>query len=118
MLDETLTHHRSGKRTPGPIIITYADDVTIILRPRDEIQHVREPLRIYEAASGARLNLNKSQATALGSWDTSIDVMGIPYETELSYLGTKMTSTMRNSAQRSWSVVTGLLKKHAQDAYH
>jgi hypothetical protein len=118
MIDETLTQHRRGHRTPGPIIITYADDVTIILRSQDEILHVQEALRVYEAASGARLNLRKSQAMALGSWDTTIDVMGIPYISELSYLGTKMTPTIRNSAQRSWNVVTGLLKKHAQDTYH
>jgi hypothetical protein len=89
MLDETLTHHRRGKRTPGPIIITYADDLTYILRSRDEIQHVKGALRIYEAAAGAHLNLRKSQAMASGSWDTSIDVMVIPYATELSYLGLK-----------------------------
>jgi hypothetical protein len=118
MLDETLTRHLRGKRTPGPTIITYADDVTIILKSRDEIQHVREALRIYEASSGARLNLRKSKAVALCTWDTSIDVMGIPYVTELSYLGTKMTSTIRNSSQRSWNLVTGMLKKHVQDTYH
>ena len=118
MIDETLTRHRRGNRSLGPTIITYADDVTIILRSPDEIRHVQEALRVYEAASGARLNLCKSRAMALGSWDTSTDVMGMQYTSELSFLGTKMTATIRDSARRSWSVVTGLLKKHAQDTYH
>jgi hypothetical protein len=118
MLEETLIRNRRGKRTPGPIIITYADNVTIILRTREEIQHVREALKLYEAACGAHQNAHKFKAMVLGTLDTALDVMGIPYATELKFLGTKMTTTISQSAQRSWNVGTGLLRKQARNTYH
>jgi hypothetical protein len=95
MLEEKLKPFRHSKLTPPPVHITNADDVTIILRTSAEIQPVREALEVYTAASGARLNILKSKAMALGSWDTQADIMGVPYVTEFHILGTRMTSTIR-----------------------
>jgi hypothetical protein len=51
------------------------------------MQEVQEALHCYEAASGARLIIQKSKEMALGSWDTSNTVMEIPYYDELQILG-------------------------------
>ena len=77
----------------------YEDDVTINLRSPKDIPIVHEALRCYEDASGANLNVQKSKAIALGSWDTSHTIMGIPYITELRLLGIKMTTTIQQSNQ-------------------
>jgi hypothetical protein len=78
MLVDKLLQLRGGKRTFGPALITYADDVTIVPRNPTEIQQVREVLHIYTAASGARLNIGKSRALDLGTWNASDDIMGKP----------------------------------------
>jgi hypothetical protein len=118
MLEEKLIHTRPGNRTHALVIITYADDVTIILRTCKEITYVKKALQIYEAASGAHLNVHKSKAVALGAWDTSVEMMEIPYSRELNILGTRTTITIRQSAQLSWNVVTGSIKMQAKDAYY
>ena len=59
------------------LVIAYTDDVTIILRSSKDIPIVQEAPRCYEDASGAKLNIQKSKAMALGSWDTSHTIMRI-----------------------------------------
>ena len=89
MIDENLAtvHSEPRKRTA---VIAYEDDVTIILTSPKAIPIVQEELRCYEDASGAKLNIKKSKALALGSWDTSHTILGIPYHTKLRVLGIKV----------------------------
>jgi hypothetical protein len=109
-LEEKLKSFHHSQQTPKPVLITHADYVTNILRNSAEIQPVREALEAYKAASGARLNILKSKAMALGSWDSRADIMGIPYVTDLHIHGTRMSSTIRASARETWNVVTGHIK--------
>ena len=71
MTDENLAAAHSGPYNQRTAVIAYADDVTIILRSPKDIPIVQEALRCYEDASGAKLNIHKSKAMALGSGDTS-----------------------------------------------
>jgi len=76
MIDENLAAAHSGPHNKRTAVIAYADDVTIILRSPKDIPIVQEALRCYEDASGANLNVQKSKAMALRSWDTSHTIMG------------------------------------------
>jgi hypothetical protein len=120
MLEENLRRTRCGKRTPGPALLTYANDVTIILRMQEDIQPVRKALATYIAAPGARLNIHISKAMALGTWNTRADILGVPYVTELNILGTRMSTTVGTSARQTWNIVTGHthIKQQAKDAYN
>jgi hypothetical protein len=75
MLDDKLLQPRCGTRTFSTALITYANDVTIVLRNPAEIQQVCEVLHTYTATSGTRLNIGKSKALALGTCNTSNDVI-------------------------------------------
>jgi hypothetical protein len=57
MLEETPENTRRGKHSSCPAVNAEVDDVTIILRSRDDSQHIKEALRCYETASGAKLNV-------------------------------------------------------------
>jgi hypothetical protein len=118
MPEGKMLHARRGKRTPGPGLITYADDITIILYNSEEVQYVREALATYTAASDVCLKLQKSKTLALGSWDTSLDVLGVPYVTELPILWTRISTTIRKSERQTWNVVTGHIKTQAKDSYY
>jgi hypothetical protein len=117
-LDDKLLQLRGGRGTFGTALITYADDVTIVLRNPSEIQQVREILHTYTAAPSARLNIGKSTALALGTWNASDDIMGITYSSELNFLGTKMTTKISRSAQQTWNAITGHIKLQAKDDYY
>ena len=84
-------------------MVAYADKVTIFATSPDNIRTIRDAIRCYEAASGARLNVEKSKAMAIESWDTSTDIMGIPYLTEMMILGVRINDTVAQSANNSWS---------------
>jgi hypothetical protein len=57
-------------------------------------------------ATGAKLNIAKSHAMAVGSWDTTRTVMNITYSTEVKVLGIQVANTTAQSAVSSWTRVT------------
>ena len=87
MLDEKLTGIQIGLRSKKTTVVAYADNFTIFVTSPADIQPIQEAIRCYQAVSGARLNIKKSKAMAIGSWDASTDIMGIPYHTTIKILG-------------------------------
>jgi hypothetical protein len=74
-------------------------------------------MNCYQAASGARLNIEQSKTMAIGSWDTSIDIMGILYLTAIKILGVRMHNSVSQSANNIRSAVTGRIRAQTLDAY-
>jgi hypothetical protein len=62
--------------------------------------------------------MRKSKALALGAWDRTLQIAGIPYCDELHVLGFNMRYTTHDSALRSWAPITLRLRAHAQKAYN
>jgi hypothetical protein len=86
-LEQKMTGVKTGRRGTKTTVIAYADDVTITVSKPDDIPVMRETLRTYEEASGAKINVQKSKALALGSWNTSVQIMDFPYYEEIKVLG-------------------------------
>jgi len=78
-------------------VIACADDVT----SQQDILKTQDTIDNYAAASGARINITKSKAMAVGAWDTSINVINTPYYTEMKILAIHLTSTVHQSAKNS-----------------
>jgi len=55
---------------------------------------------------------------AVGMWDTTVNIMGIPYYENMKILGIHFTRTASQSALKSWSVVTDGLREQAREAYY
>jgi hypothetical protein len=53
---------------------------------------------VFEAASGAHFNIIKSKAIAIGTWNTTINIMDIPYYTGIKILGLSIANTVKQSA--------------------
>jgi hypothetical protein len=116
MKDENLAAAYSGPHKKRTAVIAYAD-ITIILRSPKDIPIVHEALRCYEDASGAKLNIHKSKAMALGSWDNSHSILGITYHTELRILGIKVATTIHQSAINGWRTAISKIRAQTRDAY-
>jgi hypothetical protein len=116
-LDARLPGIKIGHNSKKTTMIAYADDVTILIMSPTDIQLIQEAIRNYQAASGATLNRAKSKAMAIGAWDISTHIMGIPYHTAITILGVQMHNTVSQSANNSWSAVTGRIRAQACDAY-
>ena len=91
-------------------MIAYADDVSILVTSEENVRTVRDAIACYERATGATLNVAKSSALAVGTWDTAYDIMGIPYSEEIKILGVKMRNTVKQSALASWTRLASLVR--------
>jgi hypothetical protein len=90
MIDDNLPGVQTENHSKRAAVIAYADDVTVIFMSPTEVPIVQEALRCYGAASVAKLNIKKSASMALGPWDTTQNVMGIPYHDEIKIFGVRM----------------------------
>jgi hypothetical protein len=62
---------------------------------------IREAITCYEKTTGAVLNVAMSRALAMSTWNTSCDIMGMPYSQEITILGVKMMNTTKTFALAS-----------------
>ena len=88
-LDERLQGIRAHGTQWKTKVITYSDDVSILVTSEKDVRTVRDAIACYEKAIGATLNVAKSSALTVGTWDTACDIMGIPYSEEIKILGVK-----------------------------
>jgi hypothetical protein len=75
----------------------------------EEIAEIEAGIECYEEAIGAKLNIAKPHAMAVGSWDTTSTVMIISCNTEVKVLGIQMVNVTVQSAVSRWSWITNIV---------
>jgi len=95
-LDERLQGLRAHGTQRKTTVIAYADDVSILVTSQVDVRTVRGAMACYEKAIGTTLNVAKSSAFAVGTWDTACDIMGTPYSEEIKILGVKVRKTVKH----------------------
>jgi len=70
-LDERLQGLRTYGTQLKTTVIAYADDVSISVTSQEDVRTVRDAIACYEKPTGATLNVAKSSALAVGTWDTA-----------------------------------------------
>jgi len=69
-------------------------------------------------ATGAHINVNKSHAIALGSWNKLTPLMDINYQDDIILLGLHMAKNIKQSTNKSWPMLTAKIRAQAQKDYH
>jgi len=98
-------------------VTAYAYDVSILVTSQEDARTDRDAIACYEKATGATLNVSKSSALAVGTWDTACDIMSIPYSEEIKTLCVKMRKTVKQSALAIWTRLTSLVRTQVRQAY-
>jgi hypothetical protein len=96
-LEHNLTGIRLGYRTTKTAVVAYADDITIFVTQPADIQAIDEILQTDGRATGACLNIRKSYVLVVDRWDSSINILDIPYQPEMTILGFRFTNTRNRS---------------------
>jgi hypothetical protein len=117
MLNNRLTGIKIGRRNVQTKVVAYADDVMVFLTAPQDVITLQEAKRQYEAASGTQINLHKSTAIPLGTWDTNKTILNIPYRSEATILGTEVRRTIEDTRKASWKKTSTLLKKQETEEY-
>jgi len=68
---------------PPVSVVAYADDVAVFATTVADFSTIQEAIRLYEKASGTRLNPLKYKAIAVGRWSAFDTVLGIPYHSHV-----------------------------------
>jgi len=116
-LEDRLTGINIGKRGQRISVLAYADDITVFLTHREDIEKVNQAIWTYEQATGAQLNLNNSRALAVGGWAEPITPLGIDLLPQVKILGVTFGSTVDATVQESWSTVDNAVRAQARQAY-
>jgi hypothetical protein len=53
----------------------------------------------------------------MGEWDTSVNILNIPYCNDMKIVGVHFTSSINRSADTNWSIVARQIRTPAKDAY-
>ena len=85
-LQDRLTGVSIVERGQRISVIDYADNITVFLSNVEDIEKVHLAIRIYEQATWAQLNPNKSRALAVGGWTEPITPLGIELFQQVKYL--------------------------------
>ena len=84
-LENNIAVIQIGRRRIKTTAVAYADDVTIFITSPTDIPKIQEALHCFEEKSGAKVNIGKSSALAIGPWDTAVRIVDIPYRTEANF---------------------------------
>jgi hypothetical protein len=98
-------------------VLLYADDITVFLSNVEDIEKVNHAIRIYEQATGAHLNPNKSRALAVGGWKEPITALGIELFQQVKILGITFGTTVDATVQDCWTKVFNAVRAQARTAY-
>ena len=117
MLEQWLPGVSIGRGNCPISVVAYADDVTIFVTSMTDIPALEDAIRLFEKSSGAHLNTRKSQALPVGRWNTSANIIGIPYHPHVKILGVHVWSTIHKSITATWTQFTGRDRVQAKEAY-
>jgi hypothetical protein len=78
---------------------------------------ITNAIRTFEKASGARINLRKSKALAIGRWETNTNILDITYQQTIKTLGVYFSDTIRKSIHATWTTIIGKVRAKAKEAY-
>jgi hypothetical protein len=84
--------------------------MTVFLSNVEDVEKVHHAIRIYEQATGAHLNPNKSRALAVGVWTEPITPLGIGLFQQVKILVVIFRSTVNSTVQDSWTKVTNAVR--------
>jgi len=116
-LEKNLSGVKIGRQKAPTSVVAYADNVTMFLTSVADIQKMKETLLAYETTTVVRINLQKSRVLALGTWDTTRQIMNIPYHKDIKILGFQFTDIVNLTAIAVWSSVTARVRATAQETY-
>ena len=87
-----------------------------VTHPKD-FDIIRDEIKRYEIATGARLNPSKSHALAIGTWSHPPVSLGIYFKTQLIILGINFGISTRESTLVSWTTTIRKVRAQARSAY-
>ncbi len=91
-------------------LTAYADDVTVFIRSEDDVKHLFSCLNIFQSASSARVNWEKTDTLLLGHWSDQSPPQ-LPYQRLWNKEGVKILGLFFGTEQYMKKNWEGLVEK-------
>ena len=116
-LEDSLPCIKIGRNSQHGPVIAYADDVTVFVTNPKDFQVIQQVIQLYERATGAQLNSNKSKALAIGAWTEPPTNLDIHFHERVNILVVEFRPTIATSIRDSWTKVICAVGAQARRAY-
>ena len=90
-------------------LTAYVDDLNVMISHPSQAMELLNTFNNFGLVSGALLNIHKSKALPLGTWDVSQTIY-FSYVQEIKILGIKFSSNPRTTKNINWSVLVQHVK--------
>ena len=114
LLEVSLPGLRIGKTPPHTPVVAYADDITIFVKDPAGFKAIHDALQLYERASGASLNPQKSSVMSVAGWSDPPSPLNIPCHDRVVVLGITFHPTTTRSRDDNWSRIIQAVRGHAR----
>lgn len=95
---------------PTVKLTAYADDITVIIRSQDDVEHLFSCLNIFQKASSARVNWEKTDTLLLGHWSDQSPPQ-LPHQCPWNKEGVKILGLFFGTEQYMKKNWEGLIEK-------
>jgi retron-type reverse transcriptase len=83
--------------------VAYADDSTVVINNKRDLQILHRLISIYEKATGARINWEKTKGLPIGNWDRQRQLLGIQYTSVATILVITFGADIPTSVEHTWT---------------
>jgi len=109
-LNRKMARIKIGNKMSSTAVVAYAEEVTIFVTHEGEHDIVEEAINLFEKASGALLNPQKSKAIATGGWNTTATIRAIGYYQSATIIGVPFWGTIKQTMDDTWARIIGKVR--------
>ena len=117
LLEVSLSKLRIGRTSIPTPVVAYADDITIFVKDPAGFKAIHEALQIYEQASGASLNQQKSAVMSVAGWSDPPSPLNIPCHDRIVILGVAFRPTIALSRDDNWTQTIQAVRVRARQSF-
>ena len=88
----------------------YADDVVVLLRNQEQSRIMLRTLEVFEQASGALVNFQKSALMPFGNWPVNYTVANIPIVNKMKILGMMVMKPIHDMITENWKSLVNKIR--------
>lgn len=114
LLEASLPCLKIGRIPATTTVVAYADDVTIFVKDSASFATINEALQLYERASGATINPQKSTTMAIAGWAQPTSPLHFPCKNGVVILGVTFRPTIALSRDDNWSKTVQAVRAQAR----
>ena len=116
-LEASLPSLKIGRHPLATTVVAYADDVTLLVKDPEGLETIKEALQLYERASGAAINTQKSSTMAIAGWAHPPPPLQFPCTNAVVILGVTFHQTIASSSEVNWTKTIQAIRAQARRSF-